>query len=158
MALLSAQLRKEHAKLMPHVDALLAAADEAATLGPPALQARISAEYAFLIGDFLPHMDSEQESLVPVIERLALGADFIRDAHQAIRELIEDLGAPDLPAADGSSAIWTLGRRRVLYQLFALLKTHLAEEEWLIPIVEARLSRAEETELAARLEFGAPPH
>ena len=54
-------------------------------------------------------------------------------------------------------AAWLLETRRALYELFCLLKVHLAEEELFAPILEAELSENERTKLAAELEFGVPP-
>jgi hypothetical protein len=45
-----------------------------------------------------------------------------------------------------------LALRRVLLRLHALLKTHLSEEELYIPILEDRLTPAEEAALARALD------
>lgn len=45
-----------------------------------------------------------------------------------------------------------LALRRVLLRLYALLKTHLAEEELHIPILEDRLTPAHEAALARALD------
>jgi Hemerythrin HHE cation binding domain len=159
MSVLTRQLNDEHAKLMPHVDELRVIADAAPGLGEAALRDRVHVEHQFLVRDFVPHMDAEQETLHPVMARLLVGRRpriRLTHAHDEIRGLIDALGALGEPAGVVGAA-WLLETRRALYQLFALLKVHLAEEELFAPILEAELSEAEGLQLAAQLEFGAPP-
>jgi hypothetical protein len=157
VSVLSRQLGDEHAKLMPHVDELRIIADLAPELAPEAVRARVRDEHQFLVRDFLPHMDAEQETLYPVMERVGRSPSLpLSHAHEEIRGLIDALGALGEPeGVEGAG--WLLETRRALYQLFAFLKVHLAEEELFAPSLEAELSEREGTELAARLEFGAPP-
>lgn len=157
MSVLSQQLGDEHHKLMPHVDELRSIADVAPELDVDALRARVRDEYRFLVHDFLPHMDAEQETLYPAMERLGTEPGRpLMHAHDEIRGLIDAIGA--LSEQGGvAGAGWLLETRRALYQLFAFLKVHLAEEELFAPALEEQLSEREGTELAARLEFGAPP-
>jgi Hemerythrin HHE cation binding domain len=157
MSVLSKQLGDEHAKLMPHVDELRIIADFAPDLPEASLRARVLTEYRFLVRDFVPHMDAEQETLYPAIQQVgSRPGPPLEHAHEQIRGLIDTLGALSEPGGV-SGAGWLLETRRALYQLFALLKVHLAEEELLAPILEDQLSEDAGTELAARLEFGAPP-
>lgn len=159
MSVLTRQLGDEHAKLMPHVDELRVIADEAPGLPLSALRDRVRREHEFLLRDFVPHMETEQETLHPVMERLLRDRTpriAMTHAHTEIRGLIDSLGALSEPAGVQGTA-WLLETRRALYELFCLLKVHLAEEELFAPILEAELSEDERTELAAELEFGVPP-
>jgi hypothetical protein len=104
-------------------------------------------------------MDAEQETLHPVMERLLRDRHPripLTHTHHEVRGLIDALGALSEPAGVVGEA-WLLETRRALYELFALLKIHLAEEELFAPILESELSDAEGLELAAQLEFGVPP-
>ena len=159
MSLLTVQLGEEHAKLMPHVDELRIVADYAPEIPESSLRSRVRREYEFLVQEVLPHMDAEQETLHPVMERLLSDRHPrlpLAHSHAEIRGLVDALGALSEPGGVVGTA-WQLETRRALYQLFALLKIHLAEEEMFTPILEAELSEAEDVELAAKLEFGAPP-
>lgn len=159
MSVLTQQLTDEHAKLMPHVDELRAIADDAPELPRASLRDRVRREHQFLVRDFIPHMEAEQETLHPVMERLLRDRTpriEMTHAHTEIRGLIDSLGALGEPAGVEGAA-WVLETRRALYELFALLKVHLAEEELFAPILEEGLSEGERTELAAELEFGVPP-
>jgi hypothetical protein len=159
MSQLMEQLRDEHSKLMPHIDALRVIADEAPEAPAESLRARLRVEHAFLVHEFLPHMDAEQETLHEAIEQVLRATRprmRMTDAHTETRALIDEIGA--LGDAAGASGIaWLLEARRALYQLYALLKVHLAEEELFTPILVEQLSEAQELDLAAKLEFGVPP-
>ena len=160
MGLLAAQLRKEHAKLMPHVDELRVIADYAADIPPASLRDRLRREHAFLTGEFVPHMQVEHEALYPALGDFPSHHDSaspMSDAHLEIATLIDALGGHTHVSDASLAPGWVLDARRTLYQLYALLKIHLAEEEFNAPRLEEQLSGAEQLELAARLEFGTPP-
>ncbi len=158
---LTDQLRKEHAKLMPHVDELRVIADYAPEIPHGSLRERLVREHEFLVREFVPHMDSEQRVLYPIMEPLLeqrpeLGA--VTHAHDAIQRLIDALGRLSQGPASGGPERWVLESRRALYELYALLKVHLAEEELNAPLIESELSENLVTAVAARLEFGAQPN
>ena len=159
MSVLTQQLNDEHAKLLPRIDELRVIADDAPAMPEKALRDRVEITHRFLVSDFIPHMDAEQETLHPVMERL-LREHHPRiplgHTHHEIRGLIDALGALSEPGGVVGAA-WLLETRRALYELFALLKIHLAEEEQFAPILEAELRESEALELAAQLEFGVPP-
>ncbi len=158
---LTAQLRKEHAKLMPHVDELRIIADYAPEIPHASLRERLQHEHEFLVREFVPHMDSEQRVLYPIMEPLLerhSEVPPVTHAHEDIQRLIEALGGWSEGPGPEQAARWVLEARRTLYQLYALLKVHLAEEELDAPIVESELSENLVTAVAARLEFGAQPN
>jgi hemerythrin-like domain-containing protein len=103
----------------------------------------------------LPHMDAVEAAVYPTLERLA--ADHgttvtMAEEHQQIRRLMQQLGEfIDDPAAhrDRSSV---LVLRRIVLRLYALLTTHLAEEELYLPILEGELKPAQEAALARALD------
>ena len=72
--------------------------------------------------------------------------------HREISRLVARLGLfmEDLPSHVDRSSVLAL--RRILLRLHALLKTHLAEEELYIPILEDRLTPVEEAALARALD------
>ncbi len=156
---LTAQLRKEHAKLMPHVEELRVIADYAPEIPCESLRERLCREHSFFMREFVPHMEIEQKGWFPAIELLAARGDALAPmahAHEDVRRLIDALGQSCQEHAE-SDARWVLDARRTLYQLYALLKVHLAEEELQAPLLEAELSEKAAVGLAAQLEFGEPP-
>ncbi len=156
---LTAQLRKEHAKLMPHVEELRVIADHAPEIPCESLRDRVCREHTFFIREFVPHMDIEQQGWFPALELIAARGDALAPmahAHEDVRRLIDALGRSCEEPVQ-SEATWVLDARRTLYQLYALLKVHLAEEELQAPLLERELSPKQATGLAAQLEFGEPP-
>ena len=157
MASLTDRLCAEHSRLMPHVDDLRAIADDAAGTTRDALAERLRAEHAFLTAELLPHMAAEQEILHPSFERLMQNrhsmTPMTRD-HDRIRQLLDTMG--QLVQPSGTSRVagspWLLDVRRALYQLYALLKVHLAEEEMYAPILEHELTEAQLGAIVAALD------
>jgi hypothetical protein len=61
----------------------------------------------------------------------------MRREHEEIRKLVAVLGGLTRQLGEGQVTIGrTLGLRRVIFQLYALLKVHLAEEQAYLRIVE----------------------
>ncbi len=106
----------------------------------------------------VPHMEAVEAAVYPTIERLlaerGTTAPMARE-HAEIRRLVAAIGgfATDPAAHADRGAV--LGLRRILLRLYALLKTHLTEEELYIPILEDRLTPAEEQALARALDHAA---
>ena len=115
---------------------------------------RVRREHEFLVHAFVPHMETEQETLHPVMERLLRERTPripMTHAHTEIRGLIDSLGALGEPAGVEGTA-WLVETRRALYELFALLKVHLAEEEHYLAVLEGSLSPEERDALAQSLD------
>jgi hypothetical protein len=106
----------------------------------------------------IPHMETVEAAVFPTLERLASSSGTtvpMGKEHQEIRRLVGALGAfTNTPPAHVDRAA-VLALRRVLIRLYALLKTHLTEEELYIPILEGRLTTVEEAVLARALDHQA---
>jgi len=103
----------------------------------------------------VPHMDAVEFAVYPTIERLANGSGKtapLAMEHVEIRRLIDRIGifAHDSEAHSDRGAV--LGLHRVALRLSALLKAHLAEEELSLPILEHRLTPAQEAVLVRALD------
>ena len=103
----------------------------------------------------IPHMEAVEAAIHPTLERILAdaGTSFPMAAeHEQIRRLVTAFGAfADNPAAH-ADRMAVLALRRVLLRLYVLLKAHLSEEELYIPILEDRLTPAEEGALARGLD------
>jgi len=154
---LTQPLRDEHKELLPHLEHILALADEIAEGGNPRLAERVNRIHGFLRDDLLHHAHVEEQVLYPVVARV-LGATeatatMSRD-HVEIGRLVEQLGAVTSQLADG-----TIGRgevnelRRLLCGLHAVVRLHfLKEEEVYMPLLDARLTEAEGAALLEAVE------
>jgi len=143
----------EHrARLTPHVDRLAATGDLVGSATGAELRPDLEAACTFLTGLLLPHMDAAERALYPELERLMQNRHSMtpmRREHEAIRSLVADLDARRLRMGDGRmSAGDAVALRRTLFQLHALLKIHLAEEQLYADLVEHGLSAEAEESLA----------
>lgn len=155
-------LRDEHATLVPAIEAFRTTADVVGDAAVDDVQELVDNSLGFLVQDLLPHATAEDQVLYPAVERVMGAADAtatMRRDHVAIVRLTRELG--ELGGRLGTSATLpdTLARelRRVLYGLYALVKVHFAkEEEIYLPLLEARLTDAETTELFTRMKTATP--
>jgi iron-sulfur cluster repair protein YtfE (RIC family) len=147
---------EHHRVLIPHVDALLAVAEMVERAPVEDLMSKLDAEYSFVIGQLVPHMEAVERSLYPELQRLlqnprAMGP--MQREHEAVRRLIDELGhLRDRLLESGLNHGEMLQLRRVLIRLFAILKVHLYEEEEYAPIVQRNVTPARASELAAAME------
>ena len=128
-----------HERLLEHVNRIPADADALLTAKPDAALSSIRETRAFLTGTLLPHMEAAERALYPQLERMFQNRHSMapmRREHDRIRELVGDFGALVDKDAGTVSLGRTLALRRVLFQLYALLKVHLGEEEAYLRIVE----------------------
>ena len=128
-----------HERLLEHVNRIPADADALLTAKPDAALASIRETRTVLTGTLLPHMEAAERALYPQLERMFQNRHSMapmRREHDRIRELVGQFGA----LVDKDAGTVTLGRtlalRRVLFQLYAVLKVHLGEEEAYLRIIE----------------------
>ena len=147
---------EHHALLIPHVDRLLTLAEMVGHVECSALHAGFEKEYAFIVGQLVPHMEAMERTLYGQLERLMEGRHSMapmREEHRAMRQIIESLGRYRDHVDDCAwTAIEGMALRRLLYRLHALLKVHLAEEELYLGVLEAHLSDVEKDRLARSLD------
>ncbi len=112
--------------------------------------------YEGLRGSLIPHMDAVEAAVYPTLERILADRDTpvpMAGEHEEIRRLVAAVGAFTTDeAAARADRTTVLAMRRVLLRLYALLKTHLSEEELYIPILEDRLTPPQEAALARALD------
>ncbi len=159
MTALTQPLRDEHKELLPHVETLKTAADQVSeTLGDRAWK-DIQEAYEFLAYHLIPHAYAEEQALYPVVQKVMgapqATATMSRD-HVEVGRLTEELKGL-LPSRDSVlSPAQAAGLRRVLYGLHALVKVHFAkEEEVYLPLLDARLTTAEASQMFEAMEEAA---
>ena len=131
---------EHHERLLHHVDQMPALADSLLTARAVEVKAGLAEMSAFLSGTFIPHMDAAERTVYPELERMFQNRHSMapmRREHEEIRKLVAVLGGLTRQLGENQVTIGrTLGLRRVIFQLYALLKVHLAEEQAYLRIVE----------------------
>ena len=147
---------EHHARLLHHVDALPAMADGLMTATAAEARASLTETREFLEGTLLPHIDASERTIYPELERMFQNRHSMapmRREHAEVRRLVVELGAAAEKQATGPMTLGrTLAIRRIVFQLYALLKIHLAEEEAYLRIVEHGVASEITDVLAAAME------
>jgi hypothetical protein len=145
-----------HSRLLPHVDRLLLLAEMVGTVDCSALHALFEQEYAFVVGQLVPHMEAIERTLYDRLEALMGGRHSMapmRQEHEAMAHLVEELGRYRPHAEDCRwSNVEGLALRRALYRLHAILKVHLAEEELYLGVLDQHLTDEEKDVLARGID------
>lgn len=134
---------EHHERLLERVNRIPEMADALLVVRLEGALAGIADLRGFLAGTLLTHMEAAERALYPELERMFQNRHSMapmRREHARIRDLVAEFGA----LVDESAGAVTLGRtlalRRVLFQLYALVKVHIAEEEAYLRIVEHGVS------------------
>jgi iron-sulfur cluster repair protein YtfE (RIC family) len=147
---------QHHARLMPHVDDLAVTGDLIGSATGAQLRPRLDEASDFLNRMLLPHMEASEAAIYPELERLMQNRHSMtpmRTEHARIRTLIRDLDARRSTVGPGRPSTGTVvALRRTLFQLHALLKVHLAEEQLYAEIVEHGLTPEALADLATAME------
>lgn len=145
-----------HERLLNHVDQMPALADSMLTARASEVKAGLAEMSAFFSETLLPHIDAAERTVYPELERMFQNRHSMapmRREHEEIRKLVAVLGGLTRQIGEGQVTIGrTLGLRRVMFQLYALLKVHLAEEEAYLRIVEHGMDTEAADIMAAAME------
>ncbi|MCJ7710343.1 MAG: hemerythrin domain-containing protein [Chloroflexi bacterium] len=145
-----------HARLLDHIDQMPALADSMLTARSSEVKAGLAEMSAFLSETLLPHIDAAERTVYPELERMFQNRHSMapmRREHEEIRKHVTVLGGLARQLGESQVTIGrTLGLRRVMFQLYALLKVHLAEEEAYLRIVEHGMDTEAADVMAAAME------
>ena len=130
---LGGRLRHEHRDLGPSLGRIRPLADELDQMSPAAANAALGAMRTFLLDDLVPHEQSEDREIFPLLAA-AVGNDDVtaglHRTHTEIFHLVRHLDRLVREVADeGPRAEDLTDLRRVLYGLDAILRLHMAQEE-----------------------------
>ncbi|HEY3334082.1 MAG TPA: hemerythrin domain-containing protein [Candidatus Limnocylindrales bacterium] len=147
---------EHHERILVHVDRLPQMADGLLTPDADTATADVVAAHAFFVGTLVPHVDAAERSLYPELERLFQNRHSMapmRKEHDEIRRLVGAYGTLTADVKDGRISLGrTLALRRVIFQLYALLKVHLAEEDAYLRIIDRGAGAEMGDAIAAALE------
>ena len=147
---------EHHERLMTKVDELPATGDALLSATTADLQRRLDQAEDLLTGLLSPHLEAAEANLYPELERLLQNRHSMapmRREHIEIRRMIAEfttlrrtigIGRPTKGQA--------VALRRVIFQLYALLKVHLVEEELYVGIVDRGVSPEAAEMLAAAMD------
>jgi iron-sulfur cluster repair protein YtfE (RIC family) len=147
---------EHHERLLQHVDQLPAIGDRLLTEKADELRRDVDELSAFLSGTLVPHIDAAERTLYPELERMYQNRHSMapmRREHVEVRRLVAEFAKLTEQVDAGQVSLGrTLALRRVLFQLYALLKIHLAEEEVYLRIVDHGVAADVSDLLAAALD------
>ncbi len=159
MTTITQPLRDEHKELLPQAEILKKAADQVSEVLSEGAWQDIRQAYEFLAYHLIPHAYAEDKALYPAVQK-AMGAPqatatMSRD-HVEVGRLTEELKTRLSLQPGRLSESQVFGLRRVLYGLYALVQLHFAkEEEIYLPLLDARLTPAEASEMFEAMEEAA---
>ena len=140
----------EHVDRMPEIGAALLQVDGDVT------RPRVAELSTFLTTTLIAHVDAAERALYPELERMLQNRHSMspmKREHIEIRRLVTEFARLSSAIDGGQVPIGSrLAIRRVLFQLYALLEIHLAEEEAYLRIVEHGVSDEAAEVLAASLD------
>ena len=133
-------VHEHNERLVKHVDRMPRTGDLIDSGQSGELKMALDETCGFLTELLVPHMEATERALYPELERLFQNRHSMapmRREHVEIRRLVVDFARLASELATTPITIGrTLALRRVAFQLYALLKIHLAEEEAYLRIVE----------------------
>ena len=147
---------EHHERILAHVDRMPEMADALLTAHADDAKSEIASLFAFFEGTLLPHIEAAERSVYPELERMFQNRHSMRpmrDEHDEIRRLVGEFGTLSADVREGRMSLGrSLALRRVMFQLYALLKIHLAEEDAYLRIVERAGGSDSSEAIAAALE------
>jgi hypothetical protein len=152
--------RKHTQQLMTEIDRLPALGDSLDGAPLEEIETRLRELNEFLTGVLMPHIEAQESTLYPQMERLLQNRHSMTPMcreHTSIRELVGRFGTFRLRSHGIVNASEALELKRLIFPLYALLKVHLAEEERYAAILEHNLPEDRAAELARALEHSGFP-
>jgi hemerythrin-like domain-containing protein len=147
---------EHHERLLQHVDQMPAVGEIILTADGAEVARTVAEMSEFLRGTLIPHVDAAEQALYPELERMLQNRHSMapmKREHAEVRRLVADFARLAKQIEGGQVAPGKgLALRRVLFQLYALLKIHLAEEEAYLRIVNHGVSTDVGELLAAALD------
>lgn len=156
IATLPAVSREHEDRLLGQVDRLPTIADSIGSTPVAELRPRIDEISEFMTNVLVPHVDAAERALYPELERLMQNRHSMtpmRREHEQIRSLVASLDRSRGRLVEGHFGTGdAVALRRVLFQLYSLLKVHLAEEHLYVDLIEHGISAEADAAFAAALE------
>jgi len=131
---------EHHERLLQHVDGMPGFGDRLMTADVEDVRGGADDLHAFLSGTLIPHIDAAEGTLYPELERMLQNRHSMspmRHEHDQVRRLVAEFGRQvGLIGSEPPSIGRRLALRRIVFELYAILKVHMAEEEAYLHVVE----------------------
>ena len=140
---------EHHERIRYHIDHLPELADMLEQRPvPDEFAPRFAAECDFMTGTLLPHIDVVEQNVYPELERLQQNRHsmaHLRREHEEMREIIDQMREyKDAVQAGTLKPTMAMQMRRLCIRFYALVKTHVGEEEEYLRVLQGNLSEGEQ--------------
>ncbi len=148
---------EHHERIREHIDRLPGLADMLEQRPvPDDFAPAFAAECDFMTGTLLPHIQVVEQNVYPELERLQQNRHsmaHLRREHAEMFEIIEQMrGYKELVQAGGLKPTVALEMRRLCIRFYALVKTHIGEEEEYLRVLQGNLSEGEQATVETGLQ------
>ncbi len=126
MLTISNTSHQHHEAIQATIDRFPALADSIRVEPAAALTPGLKDAHAFLVGQLLPHMEMAEANLYPALEALLSDTKAMqpmRREHLEVRRLVDELGKAIHHLHDPISPGDMVALRRVLFRLFAIVRS-----------------------------------
>ncbi len=148
---------EHHERIREHIDRLPVLADMLEQRPvPQEFAPAFVTECDFMTGTFLPHVAVVEENVYPELERLQQNRHsmaHLRREHEEMREIVEQMRQykARVEAGDLKPTV-AFEMRRMCIRFYALVKTHIGEEEEYLRVLQGNLSQGEQAVVEKGLE------
>ena len=147
--------------LLGQIDRMPGAGDMVGTATPAELRARLDEMHAFLTEVLIQHIAATEATLYPELERMFQNVHSmapLRREHAEVRRATAELAKIRTHLGEQHISVGeAIALRRVIFQLYALLKVHLAEEQVYLDILDRREAPEMSEALAAAMAHPGSP-
>jgi hemerythrin-like domain-containing protein len=148
---------EHHERIREHIDRLPELADMLEQRPVPAdFAPAFTAECDFMTGTLLPHIEVVEQSVYPELERLQQNRHsmaHLRREHEEMVEIVEQMrGYKERVQAGDLKPTMALEMRRMCIRFYALVKTHIGEEEEYLRVLQGNLSEGEQAAVESGLQ------
>jgi len=154
-------VHEHNERLVKHVDRMPRTGDLIDSGQSGELKMALDETCGFLTELLVPHMEATERALYPELERLFQNRHSMtpmRREHDEIRSRIGDIEALRVKASEGPLGVTQQVKlRRALFQLYALLKIHMAEELLYADMVEHGATPEQEAAFATAMSHAGSP-
>ena len=148
---------EHHERIREHIDRLPELADMLEERPvPDDFAPAFVAECDFMTGTLLPHIEVVEQNVYPELERLQQNRHSMAHLRREHEEMVEIVGQmrsyKERVQAGDLKPTMALEMRRMCIRFYALVKTHIGEEEEYLRVLQGNLSEGEQAAVETGLQ------